>query len=416
MSYIIYMTFLFRDYLRVLDDEDRDKIERLKGEEMNYRVEDIERELEMMEEEGIQLYTIVDREPIPQQGDDIHNRPQIMKYRGSSVLNEKAIPFVLKKFLYADDSTLTSSSLVGAQRSTLKHKRAAALGKLEIHPDKLLLMRLVGDEEQQKSEEIMKVDDTIVKETTLEKYLGSRFTCIYDGGTKNITIRVMIAHNKMKKLERFWYNKELSYEIKIQTYRSDILSILLHGAEYWHLDEKNIQKLEGFQRKTILQIVGRNYRDHITSVDMYEWMHKRRIYIYPVRFILAERKLRYFAMIERGKVNEIARRVYWSDIVTSKVKDKDFEYEHISDIKKALKILLIEEREMNSEFKDKKVWQQVVNDKKLVAYKEWVLDENIRYAKEKEILINNGEYKKRKEQELDRNKGWIYKKRGMPEV
>ena len=88
---------------------------------------------------------------------------------------------------------------------------------------------------------------------------------------------------------------------------------------------------------------------------------------------MAERKLRYFAMIERGDKNELARKMYWSDIRSNKVKEGAFEYQHIKDIKKAIQIMKISEDEMNKLYTSKKKWERKLKEKKVIAFKEWCI-------------------------------------------
>ena len=408
LLFSIYMTFLFRDYMKVLDDDDMERLESMKEENSGFSEEDIKKEEEIIRNEGVVLHTVQDRECVPKQQENGNLRqPQVMIYRKSSVLNKKAVKFEVKKLLYADDTTLVSKSLEGAIRATTKHKKAAALGKLLVHPDKLVSM-LLRNKENKVHE--MYVDGVKVKVVDVEKYLGSRFKSVYDGGEKNIKTRIMIAKSKKKKMENIFHNKEIDYDMKLDLYRSDISSVLLHGAEYWHLSEKNINCTESFNRKSLLEIAGRNERDRIKSTDLYKWVQKRGKEIYPIRFVLAERKLRYFAMIERGDKEELARKIYWSDFVTNKVKEGDFEYEHMRDIKEALKILDISEEEMNELYISKKEWERKLRENKTLAFAQWceIRDKEYKEKKLREIPINMD--KNEKEEKA------LYKRRPLPKA
>jgi len=392
--------------MKVLDDDDMERLKTMKEENSGYSEEEIKNEEKIIRDEGVTLNTVQDRECVPkQQGNGSHEQPQVMIYRRSNVMNKKAVKFEVKKLLYADDTTLVSKSLEGAIRATTKHKKAAALGKLLVHPDKLVSM-LLRNKENKIHE--MYVDGVKVKVVDCEKYLGSRFKSVYDGGEMNIKTRIMIAKSKKKKMENIFYNKEIDYEMKLDLYRSDISSALLHGAEYWHMSDKNIRCVESFNRKSLLEIVGRNERDGIKSTDLYKWIQKRGKEIYPIRFVLAERKLRYFAMIERGDIEDVARKIYWSDFATSKVKEGDFEYEHMRDIKEALKILDIKEEEMNELYISKKKWETKLRENKSLAFAQWCEIRDRQYREKKEI---------KKTAEMDMNekeeKDW-YKRRPLP--
>lgn len=294
----------------------------------------------------------------------------------------------------------------------MKHKKAAALGKLVIHPDKLVTI-LIRKDGMKKYE--MFVDGVKVKGVEVEKFLGSRFTGVYDDGELNIKTRIMIAKTMEKTMERIFRNREMDIEMKLDFYRSDIASTLLHGAEYWHMSEKNINMVERCSRRILLEMVGRNEADHIKSTDLYRWMHERGKELYPIRFVLAERKLRYFGTIERGDRNELARKMFWCDFKTHKVKDAEFEYQHMRDIKKALEILNITEKEMNENYKMKKRWERLLKKNKKVAFEQWGEKRDKVYLQEKIQEVKNGDYKKKVKQMVPRkgNKTW-YKMRTLP--
>jgi hypothetical protein len=259
----------------------------------------------------------------------------------------------------------------------------------------------------------MEVDGIKIKIAELEKYLGSRFVDIYDGGIMNISTRIMIAKSKLKKMEKIFYNEEIDYDVKLDMYMVDIRPVLLHGAEFWSLREKNIDKLESFQRATLLQIVGRNDRDRIRSNDMYNWIQWRGFEIYPIRYELADRKLRYFAMIERGDPKDLARKIFWSDFKAA-VKDKDFEYEHIKDIKTSLRTLKMVAGDMNEGFSKKKKWKKAVQGSKGLAYEIDRKLEDKKYFEDVDRKIASGEYAKEVEEEKNKNGGWVYRRREMP--
>ena len=85
--------------------------------------------------------------------------------------------------------------------------------------------------------------------------------------------------------------------MKLKFYVSDILPILLHGVEWWNISDKMITQLEKFHRGAIYKMVNRTYRDHIADIEMYEWLHKNEYNIYPIKYVMAERKLRFFTKI-----------------------------------------------------------------------------------------------------------------------
>ena len=194
-----------------------------------------------------------------------------------------------------------------------------------------------------------------------------------------------MAKSKMMKLENIFWNKEIDVEMKMHFFRSDILSVLLHGVEYWNISDSNINMLEKFLRKSLLKIIGRSEKDGIRSTKLYNWFHKKGITtIYPIRFVMAERKLRYFAMIERGRKEELVRKMYWSDVEhTNEVKVGDDVFEHIKDIKLALEILGISEEVMMDIKASKPKWNKTLRESKVVAFQKWCKLKDRDYRREK---------------------------------
>lgn len=404
LLFSIYLTYLFRDYMQILKNDDNNNIEKLQLQQ--YKLEKNE-----MNNAELSLYTITDRLCIPKQ--QLNNMPQILPYRRSNMINRKAKEIKLEHLLYADDCAVFSSSLKGAKISVTRHIEAGKLGKLEVNADKFSFMK-VTHKNNDINTETLNINGKIIKEVKTEKYLGSIFTNIYDGGEKNIITRVAIAVTKIKKYENILKNKSIDYHMKFRIYRSEVLPILLHGAEYWHNNITNMDKLEKFQRKAILEIVGRDYRDGIRSVDMYSWLHDIGIEIYPIKYEVADRKLRYFAGIENSKDTDLAKIMYWVDFKSSEVKEADFEYQHIQDIKRALTTLNISEEIMNVKYNKKNEWREIIKGSKIIEFRKWSIINTFEYFDKKFLEIINGNLRKEIEKEISKNNGWMYERRTMP--
>jgi hypothetical protein len=179
------------------------------------------------------------------------------------------------------------------------------------------------------------------------------------------------------------------------------------------VSDSNLSKAEGFQRRILLEIVNRNERDRIRSVDLYRWIQKQGVEVYPIKFTIAERKLRYFAMINREENTALARRMFWSDIVNSITKDRDFEYEHVRDVKKALSIMGISVARMNRMHKDKEAWESKVKEMKQEAFEKWCTEEDTRYNKDKVKRYAAGRTREEAQKEVARYPGWEHKPRPL---
>jgi hypothetical protein len=214
-----------------------------------------------------------------------------------------------------------------------------------------------------------------VRRKPVEKYLGSRFTSEYDRGQLNIKQRIAAARRKLNvQMGPIMENRTARIELKLAFYVSDVVPLLLHGVEYWLMTPQTIQQLDNFQRKSILQIAGRTYKDHITNMDIYEWLHEKKCRLYPMEIVMAERKTKYFSRIVREGITreDLASRMYWSDVPHPCSNWGEFEYEHVQHLKKAIKCLGITEIEANQEFRDAKKWEKNVLDHKHgEAYTRW---------------------------------------------
>ena len=98
---------------------------------------------------------------------------------------------------------------------------------------------------------------------------------------------------------------------------------------------------------------------------------------------MAERKLKYFSTIVReGLVREdLASRLYWSDLPKACQTWRDFEYEHVKQLKKALEYLQISEQEANEGFLNKKIWEgKLAHHKKVVAFTTWSKEQYLQHT------------------------------------
>ena len=224
------------------------------------------------------------------------------------------------------------------------------------------------------------IDNIPIKQVSSKRYLGSLFTAQFDGGITNIKQRIAMARACVDvELRNIVNNPYINWKEKLHFYRTDILALLLHGIEFWILTPKIIKLLERFQRNTLLRLLQRNWRDRITSVDLYDWMRTRKFNIYPIEITIRERQLRYFSnLLSHGiqlrnqlqPVTDLASILYWSDISPPNRKT-DVEYPHITNMRAALSLLKIPIPTANQEFRNKDPWEKFLKNQQLVAYTDW---------------------------------------------
>jgi hypothetical protein len=367
LLFSVYMTFLFEEYEKVIEEEE---MANEQGGIKLYTIQDQKRQKGILP--GIKEFPLDVNDKYRRYNKSRKENPHVIPLLARDTLHKDAQEIYVKKLMYADDTMTVCKTIREAINSTTRHQKAARLGGLEIHPDKLVYMRLSNSSREDIDERYI-VGGKIVRRVKVEKYLGSRFTEVYDGGELNIKQRIAAARQKFNvKLSPIMENREMRVENKLVFYVSDVLPLLLHGVEYWNISQKVIDKLNGFQREMILKIAGRSYEDRITNIDLYEWLHRKGFKIYPMELTVYERKLRYFGMIVReGEIKEdLASQIYWSD-VHKKCKWKDFEYEHVRNIKRALTVLKMSVEEANIEYIEKKEWVKKVRAQKGYAYDRW---------------------------------------------
>jgi len=412
LLFAVYMSFLFRDYMEVIDSETKEEIDRLKG-TRHTNAKGVEQE-QIFQEENIQLEAVIGEDFMP----DSFQEYEILQEEDSLKLNAKAKHIVVKSIMYADDTVGISASARGAASKGAKYKKAAKLGGLEIHPDKLTWMKFKAWTDMEEDKEQVIMEGKVIKRVFAEKYLGSRFTDHYSWQlNKNILQRVGMAKTRRDvTMKTIIENKHIQTKMKMEFYQSDIKSLLFHGVEFWSWNTRNINYLNLFQRETMLHIIGRNYRDRIPDIDIYEWMQKQKIDIYPVQYMMAERKLRYFGNIHRSSEDDIARQIMWSDMkkCTSKAVDSVRRYAHIRDIQEAMKLLEITTTEANTKVVEKKEWRIFLKTQRQQAVKLYLTSAREKYDENRRAKTVRGDYEKEIEEEKRTNGGWYYKRRGMP--
>ena len=71
-------------------------------------------------------------------------------------------------------------------------------------------------------------------------------------------------------LRPIWRSKQYNRKTKLKMFKSNVLSVLLYGAECWRMTETDLNKLETFQNKCLRQIHGIYYPNMISNVELHE--------------------------------------------------------------------------------------------------------------------------------------------------
>ena len=114
--------------------------------------------------------------------------------------------------------------------------------------------------------QILQSDGVLVKNTVWEetKKLGSLLDIGHD--LRNRTKQAKSMYAQCYKL----WKQNLSVEVKVQFYKSFILSILLYNCGTWGLTNTQIDRLEGCNRAMLRRLIGCFYPNKISCEKLYE--------------------------------------------------------------------------------------------------------------------------------------------------
>ena len=101
-------------------------------------------------------------------------------------------------------------------------------------------------------------------------YLGGQLS--NDGSMRDkIAWRIEQAFASYSKLfQRVWKKKHLKLKTKIKTYKTMIMPCLLYGAEIWNCTRAQIAKMNGLQYRQFRTISGKNWKDKILHVEIFQ--------------------------------------------------------------------------------------------------------------------------------------------------
>ena len=106
------------------------------------------------------------------------------------------------------------------------------------------------------------------------KYLGVSVTSTNDI-REEIKRRINMGHACYYSLEKIWSSRLLCKKLKVNTYKTIILLVLLYGCQTWSLTLREVHRLRVFENKVFRKIFGAK-RDEITG----EWrkLHNAKLY------------------------------------------------------------------------------------------------------------------------------------------
>lgn len=109
-------------------------------------------------------------------------------------------------------------------------------------------------------------------------YLGHFFQADGDS-TRAVDIRIGKASARFTQLRNIWDSSVLSKRLKLQLYKSAVISTLSHCHEVWKLDKRIMKKIGGWNARCLSIITGNEIRDERIrpSVDVIKDMRMSRL-------------------------------------------------------------------------------------------------------------------------------------------
>jgi len=164
---------------------------------------------------------------------------------------------------YADDIALLSSKHQHLQEKTERLRNHAEYIGLQINTDKTKVLRF-----NSRVANPIKIQGKDIEDVETFTYLGAIVNKT-GGSTEDIKHRLGLARNAFAMLSPLWKSKKYSKRTKIKIFNSNVMSVLLYGAEMWKLNISDITRLETFQRNCLRRILNIFWPMKLTNQELY---------------------------------------------------------------------------------------------------------------------------------------------------
>ena len=173
-------------------------------------------------------------------------------------------PKILGDLDFADDIALTTSNRSQMQRRTNMIAETSKKVGLEINVQKTKILRINA-----KSQEPISIGDQILEDVTCFEYLGSKLDEV--GGTlADVKSRINKSRTAFASLTKVWNSNNISIKTKLRLFKSNVLSVLLYGAETWFLNTAVVSKLQTYVNKCLRRIHKIFWPNKISNTELLE--------------------------------------------------------------------------------------------------------------------------------------------------
>ena len=197
---------------------------------------------------------------------------------------------------FADDIALATSNRNQMQRKTNKIVETSSKIGLQINIRKTKILRINAT-----SQEPILIGQHNLEDVDSFEYLGSKID--ETGGTEaDIKARINKSRSAFACLNKVWNSKNLSVKTKLRLFKSNVLSVLLYGAETWFLNKTQVSKLQTYINKCLRRIHKIFWPNTITNKELLE-----RSDMIDIKSTIKQRKWRWLGHTLRKSPDDITR-------------------------------------------------------------------------------------------------------------
>ena len=188
-------------------------------------------------------------------------------------LRKRGIQWSMKERLedldYVDDICLLAQRFCDMEEKLKELKEEAQLDGLHINIHKTKGMRVNISNIQK-----FRLEETEIEEVGSFVYLGSVLS--ESGGTEeDVPSRMKEANGVFVQLYPMWRNLNISKEVKIRIFNTNVKSILLDACETWKTTNRITRRLQIFVNKFLRRMMNIEWTDKITYEELWRITHQK---------------------------------------------------------------------------------------------------------------------------------------------
>ena len=199
---------------------------------------------------------------------------------------------------YANDVALISSRFADIQEKTNRLVATAGIVGLEINLCKTKTLRM-----NHGCTDYIRIGEGEVKDVESFGYLGSVLDKL-GGAEPDIKRRLAIARTAFTRLQSICSSDKFNQKTKLRILNSNVLFVLLYGAEMWRVTATGLNKLDVFHRTCLRRVLRRFWPYHLSNEELFEATGSA-----PVLVLIRVRRWRWLGHVFR-KVLTSSRGLY----------------------------------------------------------------------------------------------------------